>query len=688
MASIEIPSGVKVLSATTVDDLGKFDAIDETAAVTLALSSIPLALRYIGRKVLCNNVEYTFVEGTADINFTKTEYNVSPIVNGFKNAIGGEEYNEDFVGVNVSTNQTNYKSLRYRRGSRIAPAFANPFLYHALTFTPFVESCTNGRIFENSVDLKKGVHVGNIQVYSSIQRTTNSLLTVGGERGTADYVAQYEAYSTSIGTENIGFRSKITQPLTTTISAVARDGSLSRATITVPIGHGYSGGDCAIISEPLLGFPKVSVNSISWQRVSNVVTLNVASHTFLVNDTVTVATLNITGLITAITSTSITFINHGTDVALTNAIYSISHRTSVVILSTTATTLTFTNAGSTFTTTATTGTVTAPTNWNHRSSGSAPNAFAGKTYFGTANALDRTSTSTSVELRAGLNQLGYAAADAHPSYFGRNGHFGNTILTTPTVTVADINVISEGAMVFGNTTTGTPIDGTLSKITNGDANYFSNGTWRGLLHVLGGSGANTNIVTNTANALMKFVGTGLQAISSLITDNGTFLKYNSKTVQSTQTLSTIIGNSGATKTLGHKFTIPANLTEVGSCIEFKAVFLKNVGTAVTMELAVISNSTLDANNGTSVLTYLEAGGGGTLDNGDSYILDAVIVRDTLTSVKISAKLIGGGSANADSVTETRYLNFTANSANVMDIGVRMTGSATNDVINQFSTLKF
>ena len=279
----------------------------------------------------------------------------------------------------------------------------------------------------------------------------------------------------------------------------------------------------------------------------------------------------------------------------------------------------------------------------------------------------------------------YVKLASGKNYLGRNTYFGNTITE---VIAADINVISEGAMIFGNTTTGTPVDGTLSKITNGDANYFSNGNWRGLLHVLGGTGVNANIVTNTANALLKFVGTGLQAISSLITDNGTFLKYNTKTVQSTQSLSNVLGNSLAVKTLGHRFTIPANLTEVGSCIQFNAVFLKNVNSVVTIELAVISNATLDANNGTAVLTYLEAGGAGTLDSGDSYILNATLVRDTLASIKISATLLGGGVSNGDAITETRYINFTSNSTNTLDIGIRMTGSATNDIVNHFSTLKY
>ena len=454
-SKVVVSSGLntQILHADGSLEENRFDAIDEPTAVTLALTSIPLVDRWIGRKVLCNNVEYTFVEGVLDDNFVKEKFEIQPIINGNRTSNVNFEYGYTSVPVDISANLYSYKSIKYNKGARLATSLANNTLYHEIVQSPVIESADRVKLYENSIDIKRGCHVNTLFSFlSNPKRRTYITGVANTERGTINEITQFEALDARMATLNTSFLSRSVQSIENTIISVNRVSATPypRATVTTATNHNYALGETVQVVEPILGLPKVSINTISWQRVTNIVTLNVASHTFLAGDIVTVATLNITGLITSVTSTTILLENHGTDVPLTNAVYSISHRNWVVITTVTANTFGFTNAGSVISATTTTGTVTPATVWNYRASGNAPNSFVGKTYIGTET---RTLTLASCELRAGTNVLGYAAADAHPSYFGRNGHFGNTVLTTPTVTVPDINVISEGAMVFGNTTT-------------------------------------------------------------------------------------------------------------------------------------------------------------------------------------------------------------------------------------------
>ena len=101
------------LDATKIEN-ERFDAIDEPTAVALALSSIPLALRYVGRKVLCNGVEYVF-SSIADTGLVPSTYLSSP--NSRASIVtGAERYNMDIESISVTSNILRIKFAKENAG--------------------------------------------------------------------------------------------------------------------------------------------------------------------------------------------------------------------------------------------------------------------------------------------------------------------------------------------------------------------------------------------------------------------------------------------------------------------------------------------------------------------------------------------------------------------------------------------
>lgn len=363
--------------------------------VNEVFTQLPAFKRYIGQIVNIANVEYVFKNGIADVDLvvnvpnTLSKYINESILdrpafaeetfaNGKKVAVLDEEYGDDFVGINLSANLYNYKSVKWKRGSY-------DFLYNILNYAPFVDSTLQARLFENNLDIKKGVHISNFQAMSTIIRTRNQLNNVQDERGTIDYCSQFEAYNSIVGSvENVGFRSKLVQPLNNTVLTVSRNNNI--ATITTTSNNGFGIGETLFLTESILGFPKTNRTAISWERFNDIVTINTSlPHDFGIDETVTLSSPAITGRILSITSTSVTLRHKGADQPLTVISQTLSHRTSIVIASViTNSVFTFVNTGPDIPTTASTGTITAPIVWNHRASGNAPNAFIGKTYFGTS----------------------------------------------------------------------------------------------------------------------------------------------------------------------------------------------------------------------------------------------------------------------------------------------------------------
>jgi len=545
-ANIIVPDGYATNNPVPLDFYGKYDAVDEATAVALALTSIPLVLRFKGRSALCNGVEYRFVDGTSDVDFVKYVIEALPATlqnyadngildqntfseNGFNigKKVADSANNEyDLATAKPSTTSANfvkYKSIRANIGGVATSTltYCKPVV---------VENTFSTYSTLELGEIKNGIICNTFNFWGTNGISQNTSID-GTSKERGQIVVNYSdliLVDKQLAPINMGIRNLYTQKLDRTITNVSR---ASNVAIITSNSHGYSAnGLCQIVNVDL-GLPKASNSLTQISCLSNVLTFTTSTtHTYLVGD---IVLLNSTAgivistrgfYIKSVTSNTFTVEYKNADLATTATTGTVAHHSWYVISSVTTNTITINNcAGPDVASIVSTGSIIAPKNYVINATGNSPSVHVGKFYFGTSVV---TPTLTAIEvLKGATNTWGYYASDVQPSYFGRNGHFGNTLLTVPNTTATDINVWSEGAIRLGNTTTGTPIDGILSKIANGDLNYVAGTVWRGLLHVLGDTGANVNIVTNTANAILKFVGTGLQAIGSLLLDNGNTLSY-------------------------------------------------------------------------------------------------------------------------------------------------------------------